>query len=174
MALIYEINRSTPNDGLGNTLYDQAGIINDNFAEINDKKVEKVDGWGLSENDYTDEEVEKLFGIEWGAQVNVKPNWEQNDPSEPDYILNRPTINDGTIFILDGKAGTTSGISAGQTTFTLPTSTAIAKSVHVNDAFYSPTTANNTDRVNRWSQSGAVVTIYKALALNNYILIEYV
>lgn len=39
-------------------------------AEL-DKKVDKVDGKGLSTNDYTTDEKNKLAGIETGAQVNV-------------------------------------------------------------------------------------------------------
>lgn len=48
--------------------------VNENFTELYNlmaNKVDKVDGKGLSENDYTTAEKEKLAGIAVGAQVNV-------------------------------------------------------------------------------------------------------
>jgi hypothetical protein len=53
-------------------------------------KVDKVDGKGLSSNDYTSEEKTKLEGIAAGAQVNVKADW--NAESGDAMILNKPTI----------------------------------------------------------------------------------
>lgn len=55
-----------------------------------EKKVDKVDGKGLSTNDYTTEEKTKLAGIETGAQVNVNADW--NAQSGSAQILNKPTI----------------------------------------------------------------------------------
>ena len=40
------------------------------LANLDERKVDKVDGKGLSSNDYTNEEKVKLAGIEEGAQVN--------------------------------------------------------------------------------------------------------
>lgn len=54
-------------------------------------KVDKVSGKGLSTNDYTDAEQTKLSGIEAGAQVNVKPDWNAASGSAAE-ILNKPTI----------------------------------------------------------------------------------
>lgn len=45
--------------------------IDDKMKEINDGKVDKVAGKGLSANDYTTTEKNKLNGIASGAQVNV-------------------------------------------------------------------------------------------------------
>jgi predicted DNA-binding WGR domain protein len=53
-------------------------------------KVDKVTGKGLSTNDYTTTEKNKLAGIEAGAQVNVKADW--NATTGPSQILNKPTI----------------------------------------------------------------------------------
>jgi len=75
--------------------------------------------------------------------------------------------------ILDGIIGVTSGFAVGQTTFTLPTGKKCIN-VSINDGKYSKTTANNTARLNRWSQAGDVVTIYKTTVLNNYIYIEFI
>lgn len=53
-------------------------------------KVDKEIGKGLSSNDYTTTEKNKLAGIEDGAQVNVNADW--NAVSGDAEILNKPTI----------------------------------------------------------------------------------
>ena len=60
-------------------------------AEI-ENKVDKVEGKGLSTNDYTTAEKEKLSGIEDGAEVNVQSDWNESDTSDDDFIKNKPTI----------------------------------------------------------------------------------
>lgn len=55
-------------------------------------KVDKVPGKELSDNNFTDEELAKLNGIEAGAEVNVQSDWDQTDTSADDYIKNKPTI----------------------------------------------------------------------------------
>lgn len=55
-------------------------------------KVDKVDGKGLSTNDYTDTDKNKLDGIESGAEVNVKSDWNETDQSSDSYIENKPKI----------------------------------------------------------------------------------
>lgn len=55
-------------------------------------KVDKVAGKGLSTNDYTTNEKEKLAGIAQGAEVNVQSDWEQSDSTKDDFIKNRPDI----------------------------------------------------------------------------------
>jgi len=52
--------------------------------------VEIVEGKGLSTEDYTTEEKEKVASIEAGAQKNIQPDWNQNDESADDYVKNRP------------------------------------------------------------------------------------
>ena len=54
------------------------------------KKVDKVSGKGLSTNDYTTDEKNKLAGIAAGAEVNVQSDW--NATSGDAMILNKPTI----------------------------------------------------------------------------------
>jgi len=173
MATISIINVSTPNDNLGDTLRASQVKANDNFGELNSKKVEIEAGKGLTENNFTDAEQTKLSGIEDGAQVNVRADWAQADPGAPDFILNKPIISDGTLFIMDGIIGTTAGFSVGQQSFILPTAGAIAKNVYLAHTKQYKTTLNNTSLVNRWSQTGDTVTITKTPALNNYIYIEY-
>ena len=60
------------------------------LAEIN-KKVSKVEGMGLSQNSYTNEEKDKLAGVAEGAEVNVQSDWNQTDAGADDYIKNKPT-----------------------------------------------------------------------------------
>jgi hypothetical protein len=55
-------------------------------------KVDKVDGKGLSTNDFTDTLKTKLNNIEEGAEVNVQSDWNQSDNSADDYIKNKPTL----------------------------------------------------------------------------------
>lgn len=55
-------------------------------------KVDKVNGKGLSTNDYTDAEKTKLAGIEAGAEVNVQADWNEADNTKDDYIKNKPNL----------------------------------------------------------------------------------
>ena len=57
-----------------------------------DKKVDKITGKGLSTNDYTTTEKNKLSGIEAGAEVNVQSDWTQEVNTADDYIKNKPAI----------------------------------------------------------------------------------
>lgn len=54
-------------------------------------KVDKVSGKGLSTNDYTTTEKNKLSGIASGAEVNVQPDWNVVDADSDAYIKNKPT-----------------------------------------------------------------------------------
>lgn len=60
-------------------------------------KVDKEAGKGLSSNDFTNEELGKLNGIQAGAEVNVQSDWDQTDTSADDYIKNKPTIPAGAV-----------------------------------------------------------------------------
>lgn len=64
-------------------------------ASALNNKVDKVSGKGLSTNDYTTTEKNKLSGIATGAEVNVQSDWNQTDSTKDDYIKNKPTIPDG-------------------------------------------------------------------------------
>ena len=68
-------------DGLATVIYvDQQDAL----------KVDKVTGYGLSKNDFTDTLKTKLDGIQDGAEVNVNADW--NATSGDAQILNKPTI----------------------------------------------------------------------------------
>ena len=68
-------------------------------------KVDKEAGKGLSTNDYTTAEKNKLAGIASGAEANVQSNWNESSTTSDAYIQNKPTklsqfTNDG-----DGTSG---------------------------------------------------------------------
>lgn len=52
----------------------------------------KEAGKGLSTNDYTTTEKNKLSGIATGAEVNVQANWAETDSSDDAFIKNKPSI----------------------------------------------------------------------------------
>ena len=55
-------------------------------------KVDKVDGKGLSTNDFTNDLKNKLDGIAAGAEVNVQPDWNETTTTSDAYIKNKPTL----------------------------------------------------------------------------------
>lgn len=58
---------------------------------ITTSKVDKVSGKGLSTNDYTTAEKNKLSGIASGAEVNVQADWNVTDTGSDSFIKNKPT-----------------------------------------------------------------------------------
>ena len=54
--------------------------------------VQAVSGKGLSTNDYTTAEKNKLTGIAAGAEVNVQSDWNQTDTDADDFIKNKPDL----------------------------------------------------------------------------------
>nr|DAL80214.1 MAG TPA: structural protein [Caudoviricetes sp.] len=53
-------------------------------------KVNTVPGKGLSTNDYTNAEKNKLAGIAAGAEVNVQADWNVTDSASDAYLKNKP------------------------------------------------------------------------------------
>ena len=94
---------------------DKFANLENGFADFENKftaldnalinKVDKVEGKGLSSNDYTTEEKNKLNAIEAGAQVNVQADFAQNNSDAMDYVKNRThwIDDDGTVHALDEK-----------------------------------------------------------------------
>jgi len=195
------INYSFPNDGLGDALRVFAVKQESNNNELYSNKVDKITGKELSDTNFTQLEKDKLAGLEEGGQV--QSDFTEGNNLSPAYILNKPEnvsdfFNDleyvedvqeaggflrsagewvsplevFTPKIMDGFIGVTVGFIVGQTAFTLPTG---AKCVDVFLAHTKQykTTDNNTSLVNRWSQTGDIITITKTPVLNNYIYIEY-
>lgn len=108
-----------------NTLNELAAALGDdpNFAttvaEEIGKKVDKVEGKGLSTNDYTSEEKNKLASIAAGAEVNVQGDWNQSSTTADDYIKNKIPITNGdgesSIVIMTGDANGKHAIAGGST-----------------------------------------------------------
>ena len=67
------------------------GLITDLTAIVGNK-VDKVSGKGLSTNDYTTEEKNKLDTVSAGAGANVQSDWNTTDANNDAYIKNKPTI----------------------------------------------------------------------------------
>ncbi len=57
---------------------------------ITTAKVDKIAGKGLSTNDYTNAEKEKLGGVAPGAEVNVQSDWNVTDANSDAFIKNKP------------------------------------------------------------------------------------
>lgn len=55
-------------------------------------KVDTVSGKGLSTNDYTTTEKNKLAGIASGAEVNVQSDWSVTDSTSDAFIKNKPSL----------------------------------------------------------------------------------
>ena len=71
-------------------------------------KVDKVDGKGLSTNDYTTTEKNKLANIQAGAEANVNSDW--NSSSGDSQILNKPFNSIGSgLAVTDGILSATGG-----------------------------------------------------------------
>ena len=64
--------------------------------DLLDDKVDKVNGKGLSTEDYTPAEKNKLSNIEAGAEVNVQSDWNESDSTDDAYIKNKPSIPTAT------------------------------------------------------------------------------
>ena len=55
-------------------------------------KVDKVTGKGLSTEDYTTADKNKLAGIAAGAEVNVQADWDETVTTADSYIQNKPQL----------------------------------------------------------------------------------
>lgn len=79
--------------------------------DLLDDKVDKVNGKGLSTEDYTTAEKNKLSSIENGAEVNVQSDWNQTNTSADDFIKNKPSVytKSETDNLLDDKVDKVSG-----------------------------------------------------------------
>lgn len=62
------------------------------WSKITGKFVEQESGKGLSTNDYTTAEKNKLAGVASGAEVNVQADWNETSSSSDAFIKNKPTI----------------------------------------------------------------------------------
>lgn len=115
--------------------------IQDAIIDMETGKVDKITGKGLSTNDYTTAEKNKLSGIAAGAEVNVQANWNETSTSSDAYIKNKPTklsqfsndagfvAQDDIVFPAVPSASTTAPKMNG--TAAVGTSTAFSRGDHV-------------------------------------------
>ena len=98
MGLIVH-NVDVPDSGLGDAL--RTGFVNQNTmnAELYSTAVFQVAGYDLSKNDFTDILLAKLLAINQNAEVNVKSNWTELDPTSDAYILNKPIFSNSEIIV---------------------------------------------------------------------------
>lgn len=122
------INTSVDLSGVTNSISEldskiEAEISRATIAESN--KVDKIVGKGLSTNDYTTNEKNKLAGIASGAEVNVQSDWNQTDINSDAYVKNKPvaatTSKDGFMSAADKTK--LDGIAEGANAYTLPAAT---------------------------------------------------
>lgn len=82
--------------------------LNDTLTDLKvdvEKKVDKENEKGLSSNDYTNEEKNKLKGIASGAEVNEQSDWDVDDNKSDAFIKNKPTIMDVWVNTSNGIYG---------------------------------------------------------------------
>lgn len=87
-----DFNVSEPNDGLGDKLRAAFIKVQNNFTDLFNGKVDKEAGKGLSTNDYTTTDKDKLLNIEAFAERNVQSDAAQQDSTQPDFIKNFPSF----------------------------------------------------------------------------------
>ena len=90
MATIQIVNVSQPNDGLGDKLRTSQVKANGNFAELNDKKVEKQQGRDLSDVNFSLADKQKLDSIQAGAETNIQSDFLIADTTQDGFIKNKP------------------------------------------------------------------------------------
>lgn len=83
---------------LGDTSISLQGYATEEYVQQETSgKVDKVDGYGLSQNDFTDELLDKLNDIAPSAEVNVQSDWNESDSASDAFIKNKPTIPEAQV-----------------------------------------------------------------------------
>ena len=92
---------------------------------LSNSKVDKVTGKGLSTNDYTTTEKNKLAGIAAGAEVNVQSDWNEATTTSDAYIKNKPTnaTSSTSGFMSSTDKAKLDGIEAKANNYVLPKAT---------------------------------------------------
>lgn len=111
------VNHITANGEQINIRYQPINVIGECKKYTDDKvdtKVDKVSGKGLSTNDYTTAEKDKLAGIASGAEANVQPDWNQSSTTANDFIKNKPSSMPASDVYAWAKAATKPSYSASE------------------------------------------------------------
>lgn len=160
------------------------GLSDTNFTQVEKDKLADLDPAFQAQTDW-DETNPLAPGYLLNRPENTSDFTNDGDgvaPFIPDVIAAGIYVRQAGIWVLigdampveimDGFAGVTAGFAVGQLTYTLPVGKK-AIDVYLAHSKQYKITPNNGSLVNRWSQTGAVVTLTKAPALNNYVYIEY-
>lgn len=113
---------------------------------------------------FTDAEKAKLEGIETNAEVNIQADWNETDPTNDAFILNKPPIFATTVLSLR-FAG------LGQT-YTIPDNS-VAFKAWINDGVQHKEQTGFESDLNTFTQTGAIVTFKKTITTNQRIIIDY-
>ena len=105
-------------------------------------KVDKVDGKGLSTEDYTTIEKTKLSGIAEGAEVNVQSDWDVTNTTSDAYIKNKPNTGTSTVSGLT-KLYTTTGANTDGTMTQSAITSALSDKVDIANGQYAVTTGGD-------------------------------
>lgn len=113
------------------------------FTELYDKSVFKEAGKGLSTNDFTTLEQEKLAGIAEGAEVNVQADLLQDDDLRDDFVKNKDAS-------LPGRTPPQIQIYAGVSVFTIPVGAIVSSVLLVRTVLWD---------IDEWTQTDNIITI---------------
>lgn len=80
-------------------------VLEECCKEVNaelDQKVDKEEGKGLSERNFTDADAAKLASVQAGAEANVQSDWNETDQYSDAYIRNKPdSLGGDKYFVYD-------------------------------------------------------------------------
>ena len=113
---------------------------------------------------FTEADKLKLDGIEAGAQVNVNPDWNKTDPSDPATILNKPPVNSIGIFSIR--------ISGLGQTYEIPENAVVIRG-WINDAPQHIENIGFESDLNTITQSSTTITFKKTITTGQRIIIDY-
>ena len=151
------IDISTPNDGQGDPLRSAFESVNTMFTELYDKSVFKEAGKGLSTNDFTTLEQEKLAGIAEGAEVNVQSDLLQEDETADDFVKGKEAS-------LSGRTPPQIQTYAGVNIFTIPVGAIVSSVLLVRTVLWD---------IDEWTQTDNIITITKTMNTGNRIQINF-
>lgn len=71
------------------------------WEQIQVRFVKRENGKGLSTNDFTTEEKNKLAAIQEGAEANVQADFNETDETSMAFIKNKPTKEDALLLAVE-------------------------------------------------------------------------
>ena len=151
------INIDVPNSGNGDSLRHAFDLTNQMFTELYNGVVFKEAGKGLSTNDFTTLEQEKLAEIQAGAEVNVQADLLQDDDLQDDFVKNKDAV-------LTGRTPPQIQTYAGVNIFTIPVGAIVSSVLLVRTVLWD---------IDEWTQTDNIITITKTMNTGNRIQINF-